>query len=76
MAEPDLARITRDTRVMGGRACIRGLRVTVSTVVKLVAAGMTEAEIRESYPYLESEDIRAALAWAALLADEQVLAAT
>jgi uncharacterized protein (DUF433 family) len=44
-------------------------------VVKLVAAGMSEDEILDSYPYLEREDIRAALAWAALLADEQVLPA-
>jgi uncharacterized protein (DUF433 family) len=67
-------RITIDPRVMGGRACIRGLRVTVSTVVKLVAAGMTVAEIREAYPYLEDEDVRAALAWAAMLADERLVA--
>lgn len=75
MNEPDLRRITFDPGVMGGRACLRGLRVTVSMVVKLVAAGMSEDEILDSYPYLEREDIRAALAWAALLADEQVLPA-
>ncbi len=74
MAEPDLTRITLDPGVMGGRACVRGLRVTVSMVVKLVAAGMTAKEIIEAYPYLEAEDVRAALAWAALLADEQLLA--
>ena len=73
MNEPDLRRITFDPGVMGGRACLHGLRVTVSMVVKLVAAGMSEDEILDSYPYLEREDIRAALAWAALLADEQVL---
>ena len=75
MSEPDPRRITFDPGVMGGRACLRGLRVTVSMVVKLVAAGMPEDEILASYPYLEREDIRAALAWAALLADEQVLPA-
>ena len=75
MNEPDLRRITFDPGVMGGRACLRGLRVTVSMVVKLVAAGMSEDEILDSYPYLEREDIRAALAWAALLADEQILPA-
>ena len=75
MNESDLRRITFDPGVMGGRACLRGLRVTVSMVVKLVAAGMSEDEILDSYPYLEREDIRAALAWAALLADEQVLPA-
>jgi uncharacterized protein (DUF433 family) len=66
MGEPDLRRITFDPQVMGGRASLRGLRVTVSMVVKLVAAGMGEAEILAAYPYLEPEDVRAALAWAAL----------
>jgi uncharacterized protein (DUF433 family) len=75
MSEPDLQRITFDPDVMGGRACVRGLRVTVSTIIKLVAAGMTEDQILEAYPYLECEDVRAALAWAALLAEEQVLPA-
>lgn len=49
----------------GGRPCIRGLRVTVATVVGLLAAGHSENEILESYPYLEREDIRAALSYAA-----------
>jgi uncharacterized protein (DUF433 family) len=62
MTEPDLRRITFDPGVMGGRACLRGLRVTVSMVVKLVAAGMAEDEILDSYPYLEREGTRAALA--------------
>ena len=75
MSEPDLQRITFDPDVMGGRAGLRGLRVTVSTIVKLVAAGMTEDQVLEAYPYLEREDVRAALAWAALLAEEQVLPA-
>lgn len=56
-----LRRITRDPAVMGGRPCIRGMRVTVGTVVGLLAAGRTEAEILEAYPYLEPDDIRAAL---------------
>lgn len=75
MTQPDLSRITFDPAIMGGRACIRGLRITVSMIVKLVAAGMSEGEILATYPYLEREDIRAALAWAALLADEQIIAA-
>jgi uncharacterized protein (DUF433 family) len=75
MYEPELRRITFDPAMMGGRACIRGMRVTVSMVVKLVAAGMSEDEILAAYPYLEREDIRAALAWAALLADEQIVTA-
>jgi len=61
----DLSRITQDPNVMSGRPCIRGLRVTVSTVVGLLASGLSEAEILEAYPYLEREDIRAALAYAA-----------
>lgn len=65
-----LARVTFDPTVMGGRPCLRGLRVTVSTVVGLVAAGRTTAEILAAYPYLEADDVRAALAWAAWRAGE------
>lgn len=54
-------RITLDPEVMGGKACIRGLRVTVGTVVGLLEAGRSVEEILEAYPYLEPEDIRAAL---------------
>ena len=49
---------------MGGKPCIRGLRVTVGTLVGLVAAGCTEADILAAYPYLEPEDIRGALEYA------------
>ena len=56
---PTLARITHDPAVMGGRPCIRGLRVTVGTIVGLVAAGRSHEEILRLYPYLEAEDIRA-----------------
>jgi uncharacterized protein (DUF433 family) len=56
-----LARITHDPKVMGGRPCIRGLRVTVGTVVGLLAAGRTVEEILSAYPYLERDDIQAAL---------------
>ncbi len=65
-------RITFDPLVMGGRACIRGLRVTVALVVNLVANNMTAAEIIKEYPYLEEEDVRQALHYAAWLADETV----
>lgn len=54
---PQLTRITRDPGVMGGKPCIRGMRVTVGTVVGLVAAGRTQEEILREYPYLEAEDI-------------------
>ena len=59
-----LTRITHDPNIMGGKPCIRGLRVTVSTVVGLVAAGRSDAEILHLYPYLAPEDIREALAYA------------
>jgi uncharacterized protein (DUF433 family) len=60
-----LTRITLDPAVMGGKACIRGLRVTVGTVVGLLAAGRSREEILKAYPYLEAEDIDQALAYAA-----------
>jgi uncharacterized protein (DUF433 family) len=65
-------RITFDPDIMGGRACVRGMRVTVSLVVNLVANGMTADEIVAAYPYLEAEDVRQSLAYAAWLADEGV----
>ena len=67
-----LDRITFDPNVMGGRACIRGMRVTVSLVVNLIANGMTSQDILADYPYLEAEDIRQALAYVSWLADESV----
>lgn len=65
-----LKRITFDPAVMGGRPCIRGLRVTVGTVVGLLASGHSCEEILQLYPYLESEDIDEALAYAAWRAEE------
>jgi uncharacterized protein (DUF433 family) len=66
-------RITFNPQVMGGRACIRGMRVTVSLVLNLVADGMSADEIVEAYPYLEREDIQEVFRYAAWLAEEQVL---
>ena len=60
-----LQRITRDPAVMGGRPCIRGMRVTVGTILGLLAAGRTNEEILQAHPYLEADDIRAALSYAA-----------
>jgi uncharacterized protein (DUF433 family) len=60
-----LTRITRDSAVMGGKPCIRGMRVTVGTIVGLLAAGHSEDEILAAYPYLERDDIREALSYAA-----------
>lgn len=65
-------RITFNPNIMGGRACIRGMRVTVSLIVNLVANGMSVEEITEAYPYLEPEDIRQALQYAAWLTEETV----
>lgn len=65
-------RITFDPQIMGGRACIRGMRISVSHVVNLVANGMTNTEILEEHPDIEPEDIRQALQYAAFLAREEV----
>ena len=65
-------RITFDPDVMGGRACIREMRVTVSLVVNLIADGMNTEDIVKAYPYLEPEDIRQSLQYAAWLAEETV----
>ena len=62
-------RITFDPTVMGGRACIRGMRMTVSLVVNLFANGMSADEIVREYPDLEPEDIREALVYASALAN-------
>ena len=58
-------RITFNPKVMGGKACIRGMRVTVGMILGCLAAGETRERILEAYPYLESEDIDAALNYAA-----------
>jgi len=67
---PQLTRITRDSRMMGGKPCIRGMRVTVGTIVGLVAAGRTNDDILREYPYLEAADITEALSYAAWRAEE------
>jgi uncharacterized protein (DUF433 family) len=67
---PNLDRITRNPEVMGGKPCIRGMRVTVGTIVGLVAAGHADREILAAYPYLQEEDIRQALAYAAWRVEE------
>jgi uncharacterized protein (DUF433 family) len=76
MAETDLlARISFDPAIMGGRACIRGTRVTVATILGLIADDMSIGEIVADYPYLTEDDVRAALAYAAWLAQEEVIPA-
>jgi len=71
----DLPRITFDPAVMGGRPCLRGLRVTVGMIVGLIAAGHSTEEILALYPYLEADDVRQALAYAAWRAEERELPA-
>ncbi len=67
----NLNRITQNPAVMGGKACIRGLRVTVGMLVGQIGAGRTVEEILAEYPYLEREDIMQALRYAAWLAEER-----
>jgi uncharacterized protein (DUF433 family) len=67
---PNLARITFNPAVMGGKPCIRGMRVTVGTVVGLVASGHSFEDILKAYPYLEKEDITEALEYAAWRSQE------
>ena len=65
-----LSRITMDAAVMGGKPCIRGMRVTVGMIVGLLAAGRTVTEVLKAYPYLQEADIRDALAYAAWRSEE------
>jgi len=67
----ELDRITRDPAMMGGMACIRGMRVTVSTIVSQIAVGQSIESILEDFPYLEREDIMQALQYAALAVSER-----
>ncbi len=68
-----LHRITVSSEQSGGRPCIRGLRVRVKDILDLLAAGASREEILADYPYLESEDITAALEFAALQSDHPIL---
>jgi len=73
MIMSELHRITVDPEQCGGRPCLRGLRIRVTDVLDLLAAGATREEILEDYPYLESGDITAALEYAARQTDHPVL---
>ena len=70
MQFPDIHRITLNPNVMGGKPCIRGMRVTVGTLTGLLASGITHQEILTEYPYLEEADIRAALMYASWRSQE------
>lgn len=67
---PDLNRITFNPEVMGGKPCIRGMRVTVGTIVGLVASAHSRESILQLYPYLEADDISAALSYASWRSEE------
>ena len=67
---PQINRITMDPAIMGGKPCIRGLRITAGMITGLVASGVSFQAIIELYPYLEEEDIRAALAYASWRSEE------
>jgi uncharacterized protein (DUF433 family) len=67
-----LDRISFDDQIMGGRACIRGMRIPVSVVLKLLAGGMPPDQILTDYPDLEPQDIEQCIQYAALLADEEI----
>lgn len=73
MTFPELERITFDSTVMGGKPCIRGMRVTVGMILGLIASGVERDEILRLYPYLEAEDISAALAYGAWRVEEREL---
>jgi uncharacterized protein (DUF433 family) len=73
VASAPWTRITFDPQVMGGKPCIRGMRVTVGTIVGLLAAGHDTASVLRLYPYLEEQDVRDALAYAAWRAEERAL---
>lgn len=68
-----LSRITSNPRQCGGRPCIRGLRIRVKDILDMLAGGASEAEILADYPYLEPEDIRASLEYAAAQVDHAVV---
>jgi uncharacterized protein (DUF433 family) len=67
-------RITADPNILGGKACVRGMRISVALIVNLVANGMTATEILREYPDLEPEDIRQALQYAAWTAADAIYA--
>lgn len=68
-----LSRITKDPTVMGGKPCLRGMRVTVGMITGLIASGKSNEEVLKLYPYLEKDDIVAALSYAAWRAEEYEL---
>ena len=77
MKQAKLPRITHNPEVMGGKACVRGMRVTVGTIVGLLATSQSSDNLLRSYPYLEPDEVSHALAYAAWrLEEREVLLAT
>ena len=72
MPTPELDRVTFDPEILGGRATLRGMRISVAQVVNLMANGLSTEDILREYPLLEEEDVRQALRYAAALAGEEV----
>ena len=68
---PGFPRITHNSKVMGGKACIRGIRVTVSMILGNLSAGVTIDELLKDYPYIEREDVMESLRYAAWLASQR-----
>lgn len=66
----NLTRITLDPNIMGGKPCIKGVRVTVGTIIGLLASGYSKDDILKMYPYLAGEDVQEALAYAAWRSEE------
>jgi uncharacterized protein (DUF433 family) len=73
MNMPGFDRITFDPEMMAGRACIRGMRITVALILNLLAGGMTPEQIIADYPPLELEDVHQAIQYASWLAEERVI---
>ncbi len=69
----NLDRITFDLQIMGGKACVRGMRVPVSLILNLLANGKTAEEIIDDYPYLEPEDIQQSMLYAAWLSQDKII---
>jgi uncharacterized protein (DUF433 family) len=67
----DISRITRNPKVMGGRPCIRGMRVTVGMIVSQIAEGATPEQLLEEFPYIEREDITQALRYEAYVSSNR-----
>lgn len=72
----EFPRITQDPTVMGGKPCIRGMRITVGAVVGQIGAGLTIDELLADYPYLEREDVLEALRYAAWRSQEREIELT